>query len=242
MSILSILLEKSMSASVHNADTLVRANDRCSTGTTLATRPRSKDDVAPSDGPPLPSSSSTEDRPSDALVARATMQHAIEILQTATRASHIARLMLNYRMSHKIHIVYTMNTLLKGLKELGRLMFSTQRGHVVINEDIPFKVVQTTDRGCLFGRDLHKVQNSRNRQPPQHRTVAETQYQTQPDSLAVVNVYGPSVSSVSPVGNSGRSARDEEGGAGSLWSPTSGSHDDLVGQAESGPCVARSCC
>ncbi|KAL3247549.1 hypothetical protein MRX96_056978 [Rhipicephalus microplus] len=45
-----------------------------------------------------------------------------------------------------------------------RLMFSTQRGHVVINEAIPFKVVQTTDRGCLFGRDLHKVQNSRNRQ------------------------------------------------------------------------------
>ncbi|KAL3177252.1 hypothetical protein MRX96_009939 [Rhipicephalus microplus] len=43
-------------------------------------------------------------------------------------------------------------------------MFSTQRVHVVINEDIPFKVVQITDRGCLFGRDLHKVQNSRNRQ------------------------------------------------------------------------------
>ncbi|XP_075732319.1 calcium-responsive transcription factor-like [Rhipicephalus microplus] len=50
------------------------------------------------------------------------------------------------------------------VKPKGRLMFSTQRGYVVINEDIPFKVVQTTDRGCLFGRDLHKVQNSRNRQ------------------------------------------------------------------------------
>ncbi|XP_075737127.1 uncharacterized protein LOC142776753 [Rhipicephalus microplus] len=49
------------------------------------------------------------------------------------------------------------------VKPKGRLLFSTQRGHV-INEDIPFKVVQTTDRGCLFGRDLHKVQNSRNRQ------------------------------------------------------------------------------
>ncbi|KAL3191187.1 hypothetical protein MRX96_018762 [Rhipicephalus microplus] len=43
------------------------------------------------------------------------------------------------------------------VKPKGRLMFSTQHGLVVINEDIPFKVVQTTDRGCLFGRDLHKV-------------------------------------------------------------------------------------
>ncbi|KAL3187592.1 hypothetical protein MRX96_025085 [Rhipicephalus microplus] len=50
------------------------------------------------------------------------------------------------------------------VKPKGRLMFSTQRGYVVTNEDIPFKVVQTTDRGCLFERDLHKVQNSRNRQ------------------------------------------------------------------------------
>ncbi|KAL3190400.1 hypothetical protein MRX96_019348 [Rhipicephalus microplus] len=50
------------------------------------------------------------------------------------------------------------------VKSKGRLMFSTQRGHVVINEEIPFKVVQTTNRGCLFGRDLQKVQNSRNRQ------------------------------------------------------------------------------
>ncbi|KAH6941425.1 hypothetical protein HPB50_017931 [Hyalomma asiaticum] len=50
------------------------------------------------------------------------------------------------------------------VKPKGRLMFSTQRGHVVINEDMPFKVVQTTDRGCLFGRDLHKVQDSRSRQ------------------------------------------------------------------------------
>ncbi|KAL1454781.1 hypothetical protein MTO96_043662 [Rhipicephalus appendiculatus] len=50
------------------------------------------------------------------------------------------------------------------VKPKGRLMFNTQRGHVVINEDVPFKVVQTTDRGCLFGRDLHKVQDSRNRQ------------------------------------------------------------------------------
>ncbi|XP_070394561.1 uncharacterized protein [Dermacentor albipictus] len=40
-------------------------------------------------------------------------------------------------------------------------MFSTQRGHVVVNEDMPFKVVQAVDRGCLFGRDLHKVQDSR---------------------------------------------------------------------------------
>ncbi|XP_075729721.1 uncharacterized protein LOC142771746 [Rhipicephalus microplus] len=62
------------------------------------------------------------------------------------------------------------------VKPKGRLMFSTQRGHVVINEDIPFKVAQTTDRGCLFGRDLHKVQNSRNRQVTFARTHRSSRY------------------------------------------------------------------
>ncbi|KAL3221091.1 hypothetical protein MRX96_029648 [Rhipicephalus microplus] len=55
------------------------------------------------------------------------------------------------------------------VKPKGRLMFSTQRGHVVINEDIPFKVVQTTDRSCLFGRDLHKAK--RKREAPKCRTA-----------------------------------------------------------------------
>ncbi|XP_075752634.1 uncharacterized protein LOC142818136 [Rhipicephalus microplus] len=62
------------------------------------------------------------------------------------------------------------------VKPKGRLMFSTQRGHVVINEDIPFKVVQTTGRGCLFGRDLHKLQNSRNRQVTFTRTHRSSRY------------------------------------------------------------------
>lgn len=46
----------------------------------------------------------------------------------------------------------------------GRLLFSSQRGHVVVNGDVPFKVVQSVEKGCLFGRDLKKVQDSRSSQ------------------------------------------------------------------------------
>ncbi|KAG0430436.1 hypothetical protein HPB47_022706 [Ixodes persulcatus] len=50
------------------------------------------------------------------------------------------------------------------IKLKGRLLFSSQRGHVVVNGDVPFKVVQSVEKGCLFGRDLKKVQDSRSSQ------------------------------------------------------------------------------
>ncbi|XP_077500631.1 uncharacterized protein LOC144111271 [Amblyomma americanum] len=46
----------------------------------------------------------------------------------------------------------------------GRLLFSSQRGYVVVKEDVPFKVVQNILKGCLFGRELKKVQESRSEQ------------------------------------------------------------------------------
>ncbi|KAM7312625.1 hypothetical protein ISCGN_009530 [Ixodes scapularis] len=50
------------------------------------------------------------------------------------------------------------------IKLKGRLLFSSQRGHVVVNGDVPFKFVQSVEKGCLFGRDLKKVQDSRSSQ------------------------------------------------------------------------------
>ncbi|CAN8024318.1 unnamed protein product, partial [Ixodes persulcatus] len=50
------------------------------------------------------------------------------------------------------------------IKLKGSLLFSSQRGHVVVNGDVPFKVVQSVEKGCLFGRDLKMVQDSRSSQ------------------------------------------------------------------------------
>ncbi|XP_077546529.1 uncharacterized protein LOC144159089 [Haemaphysalis longicornis] len=50
----------------------------------------------------------------------------------------------------------------------GRLMFSRERagGHIgiAIDENVPFRVMQSVTKGCLFGRDLKKVQESRSKQ------------------------------------------------------------------------------
>lgn len=44
-------------------------------------------------------------------------------------------------------------------KRQGKLLLSSERGHVHIKEiGVPFKVVRTTDKGCLFGRDVKGVQ------------------------------------------------------------------------------------
>ncbi|KAG0430966.1 hypothetical protein HPB47_022216 [Ixodes persulcatus] len=59
----------------------------------------------------------------------------------------------------------------------GRLLFSSQRGHVVVNGDVPFKVVQSVEKGCLFGRDLKKVQDSRSSQV--HLTEQSTKWECQ---------------------------------------------------------------
>lgn len=42
----------------------------------------------------------------------------------------------------------------------GRLLFSTQRGRIVLNEGMPFKIVRYVHKGCLFGRELHKAKKS----------------------------------------------------------------------------------
>lgn len=46
----------------------------------------------------------------------------------------------------------------------GRLLFSSQRGYVVINEDVPFKVVRKVIKGCVFGRVTKRMKESSSKQ------------------------------------------------------------------------------
>ncbi|XP_050029174.2 uncharacterized protein [Dermacentor andersoni] len=59
-------------------------------------------------------------------------------------------------------------------KQSGRLLLSSRRGDIVVNDNIPFTVLRNSKRGCIFGWDLKKLQGLGSSQVTEAEQLAET--------------------------------------------------------------------